>query len=79
MPPLHRQVSEYEMHEAAEDMLEKSGVPELEARVLGFLTGNAASIKLTAILDDLTRLLHLVRPLLRSGLQGLRLTHSDLG
>lgn len=51
------------MREAAEEMLEGSGVPELETRVLGFLTSNAATIKLSAVLDDLTRLLHLVRPL----------------
>ena len=66
-PPFGGQVSDQELHEAAEGILESSGVPELEARVLGFLTGNAASIKLTAILDDLTRLLHLVRPLLCPG------------
>lgn len=49
------------MRKAAEHMLEGSGVPELESRVLTFLTSNAASIKLSAILDDLTHLLHLVR------------------
>lgn len=48
------------MRVAAEDMLKGSGVPELETRVLGFLISNAACIKLCAILDDLTNLLHLV-------------------
>ena len=48
------------MLEAAAQMLADSGLPELEARVIGYLTTNAASIKLTAVLDDLTHLLQLV-------------------
>ena len=42
---------------AAVDMLEASGVPELEARVLSFLEANAGGLKLVAALDDAGRLL----------------------
>jgi hypothetical protein len=43
---------------AAEDMLQGSGVPELEERVLGFLFEAAAGLKLVAILDDMGRLMN---------------------
>jgi hypothetical protein len=46
---------------AAEDMLQGSGVPELEERVLGFLFEAAAGLKLVAILDDMGRLMNEVR------------------
>eukprot|EP00775_Hariotina_reticulata_P005529 gene5529-5763_t len=42
---------------AASDMLDSSGVPDLEERVLGFLFEAAAGVKLVATLDDLGRLL----------------------
>ncbi|KAI8470959.1 MAG: hypothetical protein J3K34DRAFT_458551 [Monoraphidium minutum] len=38
-------------------MLETSGVPELEERVLGFLYANSAGLKLMATIDDAGRLL----------------------
>lgn len=43
---------------AAADMLQGSGVPELEERVLGFLFESAAGLKLMAILDDMGRLMN---------------------
>jgi hypothetical protein len=52
---------------AAEDMLQGSGVPELEERVLGFLFEAAAGLKLVAILDDMGRLMNEVRGLLWLG------------
>jgi hypothetical protein len=42
-------------------MLQGSGVPELEERVLGFLFEAAAGLKLMAILDDMGRLMNEVR------------------
>ena len=48
------------MLEAAEVMLQDSGMLELEQRVLHFLVSNAAAIKLESILDDAQRLLHTV-------------------
>lgn len=45
------------MRAAAGDMLEGSGVPELEQAVLGFLFEAAAGVKLVAVLDDMGRLL----------------------
>lgn len=45
------------MRAAAADMLEASGVPELEQAVLGFLFEAAAGVKLVAVLDDMGRLL----------------------
>ena len=48
------------MLEAAEVMLQDSGMLELEQRVLQFLVSNAAAIKLESILDDAQRLLHTV-------------------
>jgi hypothetical protein len=42
---------------AAAEMLESSGVPNLEERVLGFLFEAAAGVKLVATLDDVGRLL----------------------
>ena len=49
------------MRAAAREMLEASGVPELEARVLSFLYDHAAVVKLVATLDDMKRLLTEVR------------------
>ena len=46
-----------ECRAAAAGLLEGSGVPELEERVLGFLCEAAAGVKLMATLDDTGRLL----------------------
>ena len=46
--------------QAAEEMLQESGLEELEARVLGFLCTNSGSLKLLSTLDDAQRLLHQV-------------------
>ena len=54
------QVTEKMKLEAAQEMLRGSGMLELEQRVLRFLVGNAASIKLSAVLDDMERLLNMV-------------------
>lgn len=50
-----------ELRAAAAGLLEGSGVPELEERVLGFLCEAAAGVKLMATLDDTGRLLAEVR------------------
>lgn len=50
-----------ELRAAAAGLLEGSGVPELEERVLGFLCEAAAGVKLMATLDDMGRLLAEVR------------------
>lgn len=55
------------LHAAAEDMLQGSGVPELEERVLGFLFEAAAGVKLMAVLDDAGRLLTEVGGEVRGG------------
>lgn len=49
---------------AAAELLESSGLPELEQRVLGFLVEAAAGVKLMATLDDVGRLLTEVRRVL---------------
>jgi hypothetical protein len=50
-----------ELKAAAAGLLDGSGVPELEERVLGFLCEAAAGVKLMATLDDTGRLLAEVR------------------
>ncbi|EFN57538.1 hypothetical protein CHLNCDRAFT_143157 [Chlorella variabilis] len=45
------------IRETAVEMLEASGLPELETRVLGFLGRRAALLHLVAVLDDVERLL----------------------
>ena len=46
--------------QAAEEMLQESGLQELEQRVLGFLCTNSGGLKLLSTLDDAQRLLHQV-------------------
>lgn len=46
-----------ELRAAAGGLLEGSGVPELEERVLGYLCEAAGGVKLVALLDDTDRLL----------------------
>ena len=57
------------MAQAAQEMLQESGLQELEQRVLGFLCTNSGNLKLLSTLDDAQRLLHQVtpRPLLSNG------------
>lgn len=50
-----------ELRAAAGGLLEGSGVPELEERVLGYLCEAAGGVKLVALLDDTDRLLTEVR------------------
>lgn len=50
-----------QIRSAAAGLLESSGVPELEARVLSFLGAHAAAVKMLATLDDCVRLLEQVR------------------
>ncbi len=49
-----------QIRSAAAGLLESSGVPELEARVLSFLGAHAAAVKMLATLDDCVRLLEQV-------------------
>ena len=51
---------EEEYRTAAGEMLQESGLPELERRVLGFLCAHSGALKLAATLDDAQRLLHQV-------------------
>lgn len=53
--------SQEQIRSAAAGLLESSGVPELEARVLSFLGAHAAAVKMLATLDDCVRLLEQVR------------------
>ncbi len=48
------------MLQAAREMLQESGLQELEQRVLGFLCINSGSLKLLSTLDDAQRLLNQV-------------------
>ncbi|GIL46881.1 hypothetical protein Vafri_3748 [Volvox africanus] len=50
-----------QLNDAASCLLDGSGILELESRVLSFLAAHAASVKLLATADDLTRLLAQVR------------------
>lgn len=50
------------MLQAAQEMLQESGLQELEQRVLGFLCTNSGNLKLLSTLDDAQRLLHQVTP-----------------
>lgn len=50
--------SEAEMREQAQQMLEDSRLPELEDRLFSYLYKNAGGVKLTSLLDNMTRLLN---------------------
>ncbi|DBA79311.1 TPA: hypothetical protein ACH3X2_007790 [Trebouxia sp. C0005] len=56
-----RKFSEREHKQAAEDMLTDSGLAELEERVLAFLYAHSGSLKLLALLDDVTRMLSQIK------------------
>ena len=58
----HMGAKGHRLLQAAEEMLQESGLQELEQRVLGFLCTNSGSLKLLSTLDDAQRLLHQVHP-----------------
>ena len=59
----HMGAKGHRLLQAAEEMLQESGLQELEQRVLGFLCTNSGSLKLLSTLDDAQRLLHQVQSL----------------
>ncbi|KAK9830273.1 hypothetical protein WJX72_010744 [[Myrmecia] bisecta] len=53
--------AEAECRKAAVEILEESGLPELESQVLGFLYTHSGALKLLAVLDDMAHMLHQVQ------------------
>lgn len=53
-----REHSEAECKQAAAAMLAASGLPELEANLLGYLYNHAGALKLVSTLDDIISLLN---------------------
>ena len=53
--------SQAEIQASAQEMLQESGLPELEERVLAFLCRNAGTLKLQSSIDQLTLLASQVR------------------
>ena len=61
LPDQAASTPEEEYRAAAGEMLQESGLPELERRVLRFLCAHSGALKLAATLDDAQRLLLQVR------------------
>ncbi len=59
--------SDEQMRAKADEMLQDSGVLELERRIFSFLYGHSAPLKLLSCIDDCERLLHQVWPCLSCG------------